>query len=915
MTRLENDPRLTAYVLNELDPSEQADVEALLAADPAARHAAEQIRAAADRLSASLAAEPALMLDDLRRARLTEGASSLDVRGAESSLPMPESAIARSAPGAIKFWATSLAAAAAAIGLIGTGFLLPSTRSDTTANRTSVSAFLGSDIPPPAVEQPASQPSLWLLSMGTSAAAESQATPYPENRFDFPAQGHLSYGYQLPYGKTNSNERLVAREAFRTEVEGFYGPRQLGTLGYGGDFEAENSVVLKLDNLSAGDSQKILAALSRRGANQPSGVEFQAGGYLIYGRNGADQTKQIESGDSFGLPVLGDIPALGSLFVRDKIAELGYGGGSESAGEALFKVRSLPDLDALIDSAEAYSPIYHNPFLPASANPLSTFSIDVDTASYANIRRYLLSGQLPPPSAVRYPPPDADAGADGEAPFSANLELAACPWAPQHRLVRIGLRGWEPSEEQRPTANLVFLLDVSGSMQPPNKLPLVVESLKLLLGRLRDDDRVALAVYAGASGLVLPSTPAREQAAIEAALDNLSAGGSTNGGQGINLAYAIAAENFIQGGINRVILCTDGDFNVGVANRDDLQKLIEEKARTGVFLSVFGFGMGNLKDATLETLADRGNGNYAYIDSIEEARKVLVEQMGGTLQTIAKDVKIQVEFNPAAVAGYRLLGYENRMLAARDFNDDTKDAGEIGAGHTVTALYEIVPAGGTLPDVPQPPSAGVPQPPSADVPQPPSAAGSAPRAGAWGRRNAPSPQPSPGVPGEGEGWLPLPVLRERAGVRAETLNDVVPPPPTPIDLAAETPEMLAPDPEIDPLKYQTPAQLVAAASGEQLELLTLKLRYKAPEGEQSRRIEFALDDASGSFDEASPEFRFAAAVAGFAMKLRGTPFADGWTLDAIAETALTSLGDDPDRYRTEFLTLVKQAELLQAQSR
>ena len=353
-------------------------------------------------------------------------------------------------------------------------------------------------------------------------------------------------------------------------------------------------------------------------------------------------------------------------------------------------------------NTEAYDHFSENSYLAARQNPLSTFSIDVDTASYANARRFLNRQQLPPPGAVRieelvnyftydYPQPE------GEVPFSVNVEVAACPWHTKHRLVRIGLKGREIEIDQRPLTNLVFLLDVSGSMRDANKLPLVVSAMKLLVEQLGENDRVAIVVYAGASGVVLPPTSAARKDDIMSALSRLSAGGSTNGGEGIELAYSLAQESFIEGGVNRVILCTDGDFNIGSTNRSELVPLIEKKAKSGVFLSVLGFGMGNYKDAMLEQLADKGNGNYGYIDTVQEARKVLVEQLSGTLVTIAKDVKIQVDFNPALVAAYRLIGYENRMLKAEDFRDDTKDAGEIGAGHTVTALYEVIPAGQPIP--------------------------------------------------------------------------------------------------------------------------------------------------------------------------------------------------------------------------
>lgn len=350
-------------------------------------------------------------------------------------------------------------------------------------------------------------------------------------------------------------------------------------------------------------------------------------------------------------------------------------------------------------NTEAYDRIVENAFFRVADQPLSTFSIDVDTASYSNMRRFLNQGTLPPPDSVRieelinyftydYPVPSEDQ------PFSVNVEIASCPWSPSHRLAKIGLKGYEIPRDERPPSNLVFLIDVSGSMKFPNKLPLVRQGMSDLVTQLDEYDRVAIVVYAGASGLVLDSTPCgRRRADILDAINALRPGGSTNGAAGIELAYGIAEENFIKDGVNRVILATDGDFNVGVTDRGSLLRMIEEKAKSGVFLSVLGFGMGNLKDATLEQLADKGNGNYAYIDTHAEARKVLVEQMVGTLITIAKDVKIQIEFNPAVAGAYRLIGYENRMLAAQDFNDDTKDAGEIGAGHSVTALYEIIPAG------------------------------------------------------------------------------------------------------------------------------------------------------------------------------------------------------------------------------
>ncbi|MBI3829935.1 MAG: von Willebrand factor type A domain-containing protein [Planctomycetes bacterium] len=354
------------------------------------------------------------------------------------------------------------------------------------------------------------------------------------------------------------------------------------------------------------------------------------------------------------------------------------------------------EIEPEAQNAELYADLKEKGFVrPQGDDGLSTFSIDVDTASYSNVRRMLDGNGKPPKGAVRieelinyfdytYAPPAQDA-------FAVHSEVAACPWNREHRLALIALKGKEIPWDARPACNLVFLIDVSGSMDAPNRLPLVKCALRMLVGKLEDQDRVALVVYAGNSGMVLDSTSCKNKPAILGAIDRLEAGGSTNGGAGIELAYKVAEANMIKGGANRVILCTDGDFNVGVTSHEDLLNLIQQKAKTGAFLTVLGFGMGNLKDATLELLADKGNGNYGYVDNAREAKKILVDQVGGTLLTIAKDVKIQVEFNPDRVGAYRLIGYENRVMANKDFRDDKKDAGEIGSGHAVTALYEIVP--------------------------------------------------------------------------------------------------------------------------------------------------------------------------------------------------------------------------------
>jgi len=349
-------------------------------------------------------------------------------------------------------------------------------------------------------------------------------------------------------------------------------------------------------------------------------------------------------------------------------------------------------------NTEGYSAVRENGYRDVLNEPLSTFSIDVDRASYSNVRRFINMGQLPPIDAVRieemvnyfsynYPEPE------GKHPFSVYTELSVCPWNKAHQLLHIGLKGKNMDKTELPPSNMVFLIDVSGSMNMPNKLPLVKSSMQMLVKELRHADKVAIVVYAGAAGLVLESTSGDKKDKILEAIERLQAGGSTAGGQGLRLAYKVAGENFIKGGNNRIILASDGDFNIGVSSNAEMERLVEEERKKGVFITVLGYGMGNYKDDKLEIIANKGNGNYAYIDNIQEARKTLVSEFAGSLFTIAKDVKFQLEFNPARVKAYRLIGYENRLLQNEDFNNDRKDAGEMGAGHTVTALYELIPAG------------------------------------------------------------------------------------------------------------------------------------------------------------------------------------------------------------------------------
>jgi len=471
-------------------------------------------------------------------------------------------------------------------------------------------------------------------------------------------------------------------------------------------------------------------------------------------------------------------------------------------------------------NTEGYSSIHENGYKDVYNNPLSTFSIDVDKASYANVRRFINSGSLPPVDAVRieemvnyfsynYPEPD------GEHPFSVYTELSNCPWNSEHQLLHIGLKGKEIDKSKLPASNLVFLIDVSGSMQDVNKLPLLKSAFTMLVNNLRSEDRVAIVVYAGAAGVVLESTPGNQKEKINEAIERLQAGGSTAGGQGIKLAYSIAEKYFSEGGNNRIILATDGDFNVGASSDAEMERLIEKEREKGIFITVLGFGMGNYKDSKMEVIADKGNGNYSYIDNIQEARKVLISEFGGTLFTIAKDVKFQIEFNPERVESYRLVGYENRLLNDEDFNDDKKDAGEMGAGHTVTALYELVPAG------------------------------------------------------------------------AKEHNT-----------------------SIDPLKYQSKRNDTKASSSE--ELMTVKLRYKQPDGFTSKLMEIPVQGKVRPLDMTSDNFRFSAAVASFGMYLRQSEYLNDMSTEKILELARSAKGDDDEGYRSEFIKLVKTAETMSA---
>jgi Ca-activated chloride channel homolog len=465
---------------------------------------------------------------------------------------------------------------------------------------------------------------------------------------------------------------------------------------------------------------------------------------------------------------------------------------------------------------ESYSEIAENDFHFAQVEPLSTFSIDVDRASYANVRRFINNGSLPQPDAVRveeminYFNYDYDAP-KGKDPVSVFTEVSQAPWNNEHQILHIGIKAKDMDKDKLPPSNLVFLIDVSGSMNNQNKLPLLKSSMKMLVQQMRKEDRVAIVVYAGAAGLVLEPTSGDDKQSIFEAIDNLNAGGSTAGGAGIKLAYKVAQENLVEDGNNRIVLATDGDFNVGASSDDEMETLIESKRDQGVFLTVLGFGMGNYKDSKMEILADKGNGNYAYIDNITEAKKTLVNEFGGTMFAVAKDVKLQIEFNPSNVAEYRLIGYENRMLAKEDFNDDRKDAGEMGVSHVVTALYEIVPFGKSSKNV-------------------------------------------------------------------------------------------------DALKYQKEVKPVVHVLSD--ELVTVKLRYKEPDGDVSKLMTHVVKRGTKSMENATNNLKWSSAMAQFGMLLKDSKYTGDGSYASVIKQAESAIGKDPEGYRRECVQLMKSAELL-----
>ena len=797
-----NDPRLTAYALGEIDPAERSEIEQLLADCEEARNYVAEIRQTAQWLAAELQKEPAtvstLVMADhrlidqalksavptvnsrpwwRRRYRLISMAATLLMGGTVGLVSLT---LYRNSPrGKVEFATVTAESRTEALG--HTNIIVRSVR--------------------PADSDAGVQLPIGSFRSGIGAGMMSESRDMT---------GGLAAGGQP---QASARRAMAAR---KPDAQAYFrdgSAERQNSLGKKAvlDAKAQNQMAANTAQNTPAPAMitNSYAPVSGPYAQQNSSNQMQRGDTRS-APNGNGQQFQVAKNTAAPAPAA--IPAL-----RQNVQ-------SEPAQQAVpvpvadVEVHAFGP-EGLARNAEAFDRIQENPFVRAIEEPLSTFSIDVDTASYANVRRYLLQlNQLPPPDAVRIEellnyfsyqdPPPAPSSRD---PFAIHLEVARCPWNAEHRLARIGIAGKPIHQNERPPSNLVFLIDVSGSMADHNKLPLVKWALQRLVEQLDGKDHVAIVVYAGASGLYLQSTrcDGDHKAEIFSRIEQLHAEGSTNAGAGIQLSYEIAAKNFKTDGINRVILATDGDFNVGITQRDELTKLIEAKAKSKVFLTVLGFGMGNLKDDTLETLADKGNGNYAYLDSAEEAYRVLVRQMGSTLMTIAKDVKIQVDFNPAKVAAYRLIGYENRVIPNQNFANDAKDAGEIGAGHHVTALYELVPAGK--------------EPPIANV-------------------------------------------------------------------------------ELS--KFVQPAR----AKGDSPDSFMVRLRYKQPEGDTSTLIERGVVDQGLDYSQASLDFKFASAVAGFGMLLRNSPSKGNLGYSAVVKLATPALTHDPHGYRKEFVELVHKAK-------
>ncbi|HEX5011876.1 MAG TPA: von Willebrand factor type A domain-containing protein [Planctomycetota bacterium] len=810
----DGDPRLTAYALGELEGADVAEIEALLARDAAARAEVEAIRASAAELGEMFAMEAAAApTPELTAAQRAE---------IESAARAPASrATRRATRRAALTWLAPLAAAAALVVWVTLSW---------NGERVGKPA---ADKPVAKEERAGSQPELLdahLRQLGY-IGSNSSAGRAPLGEASVPPAADSPFTYDLGLGDATAG-------GSGGDAQATLAANDLGQLGYSGGASSTNPGAAVAPGAEFYGANGMQTAKGRSADAAVTGTQVEApsappktgaGRYSALARDlGGDSAPvpapapnaAAEYATNIARPrpaAAAAAPPPADALAETLVAHEESSDDRESPRYRYLRVAPTP-------GTESYQPIVESGFQSPFTAPYSTFGVDVDTASYSNVRRFLNNGQLPPADAVRieellnyfrYDDPAPAAGA--ECPFGVTVDVTECPWSPSHRLARVALKGREVPAAQRGPTNLVFLLDVSGSMDQPDKLPLLVQSMKLLAQQLDERDRVAIVTYAGAAGLVLDSTvcdgPGRQR--VLDALDNLRAGGSTAGAAGIQLAYQVAARNFRQGGTNRVLLATDGDFNVGPTSRDELTSLIESSARTGTFLTVLGFGEGNLKDGTAELLADKGNGQYAYIDSLDEGRRVLVQQMGGTLVTIAKDVKLQLEFNPARVQAYRLIGYENRALAPQDFKDDRKDAGDIGAGHSVVALYELVPPG------------------------------------------------------------------------AETGGG------------------------IDALKYQKQPDAPKPELVPSDELLTVKLRWKAPDASASTETDVPVRDGGQTLAMARPDVKFSAAVAGFGMLLRGSSNAGNLAWQHVIALGEAGRGSDPDGWRAEFVRLAKMAMQMQ----
>jgi len=662
MTRINpDDPKWTAYILGELGDTERAAIELELESSEEARTLVEELRFAAD-----------LMKMELRQATAVAPLTTQQRETIHASANVPR----RWFTARRVVWAAGLAAASIVlmVGLASQFLLSPGLE----PALLQIAEVRKADEPksPASIDQTRAAEEFGLRYEHAAPAPTTPQAATPRTDEPHPTEANSVQPTQAPTAAVPA-EPVPFGEAVQVDADKRLAVGGGGAAGgQSGGLRGGAAEIVKAQEEQQGQQQ------GQQGQQRQQGQQGAAAGFI--GREALDAAPPPPPPAAAPPP-----PSLPRPASTPPLAP------PTAPGVPPAFDRTSP---RLYNGAEIYDAINDNPFLPVGQNPLSTFSIDVDTASYSNVRRYINQNQMPPRDAVRieeminyftydYPKPP------GNDPIGAAIEAASAPWNPQHRLVRIAIKARDIAAGRRPPSNLVFLLDVSGSMQPVERLPLLKNGIRMLVEQLTGNDRVTVVTYAGTTGVALRPTRGNQKDVILQLIDSLQAGGSTNGGSGIQLAYDQAMANFIPGGVNRVILATDGDFNVGITDRNALLRLIEDKARSGVFLSVLGVGMGNYKDATLETLADKGNGNYAYIDTLNEARKVLVDQMNGTLVTVAKDVKVQVEFNPAVVGAYRLIGYENRALRNEDFNNDLKDAGDMGAGHTVTALYEVVPRG------------------------------------------------------------------------------------------------------------------------------------------------------------------------------------------------------------------------------